>query len=140
MFEHLHSLSLRFHLNKKTGEILRVQDRGVSSIVSVLSTIVFNVLPTLSDIAIACVYFSVRFDLYFGFIVVTTMVAYIGATISVTEWRTVYRRRANKLENVMEARAVDSLLNYETIKYYVAEAFESNQYEACTVTSYSSNQ
>ena len=129
MFQHLHSLSLRFHLNRKTGEILRVQDRGVSSIVSLLSSLLFNVFPTLADIFVACVYFSYQFDLYFGFIVFSTMLAYIWSTAWVTEWRTKYRRGANKLENEMEAKAVDSLINFETVKYFSAEQFEAKQYE-----------
>jgi hypothetical protein len=129
MFDHLHKLSLRFHLNRKTGEILRVQDRGVSSIVSLLSSILFNVVPTLADITIACVYFTIQFDMYFGFIVFSTMIAYICVTMWITEWRTKYRRTANQLENAMEAKAVDSLINFETVKYYNAEDFESKMYE-----------
>jgi hypothetical protein len=129
MFNHLHKLSLRFHLNRKTGEILRVQDRGVSSIVSLLSSILFNVVPTLADITIACIYFTIQFDLYFGFIVFTTMISYICVTVWITEWRTKYRRTANQLENTMEAKAVDSLINFETVKYYNAERFESKMYE-----------
>ncbi|KAJ3183991.1 Homocysteine S-methyltransferase 1 [Gaertneriomyces sp. JEL0708] len=128
MFEHLHDLSLRFHLNRKTGEILRVQDRGVASIVSLFSSILFNIVPTLADITIACFYFTIEFDMYFGFIVFTTMGLYIFCTIVITEWRTKYRRIANLLDNAMEAKAVDSLLNFETVKYYNAEEFEVNQY------------
>ncbi|KND00392.1 uncharacterized protein SPPG_04715 [Spizellomyces punctatus DAOM BR117] len=128
MFEHLHNLSLRFHLNRKTGEILRVQDRGVASIVSLFSSILFNIVPTLADIAIACFYFTIEFDMYFGFIVFTTMGLYIFCTIIITEWRTKYRRIANLLDNAMEAKAVDSLLNFETVKYYNAEEFEVDQY------------
>ncbi|CAG8664622.1 2740_t:CDS:10, partial [Ambispora leptoticha] len=128
MFDHLLNLSLRFHLNRKTGEILRVQDRGVSSIVSILSYLLFNIVPTLVDIGIAVIYFTVSFDLYFGMIVFTTMSSYIIATIAITQWRTKYRREANLLDNAMEAKAVDSLLNYETVKLYAAEAFEVQQY------------
>ncbi|CAG8623735.1 1773_t:CDS:2, partial [Ambispora gerdemannii] len=128
MFDHLLNLSLRFHLNRKTGEILRVQDRGVSSIVSILSYFLFNIVPTLVDIGIAVIYFTVSFDLYFGMIVFVTMSSYIIATIAVTQWRTKFRREANLLDNAMEAKAVDSLLNYETVKLYAAEAFEVQQY------------
>lgn len=128
MFSHLHHLSLRFHLNRKTGEILRVQDRGVSSIVSLLSSLLFNIIPTLIDIFIACAYFTLEFDLVFGFIVFVTMTSYIIATVVLTEWRTKYRRQANLLDNAMEAKAVDSLLNFETVKYYNAENYEINQY------------
>ncbi|CAG8624387.1 19709_t:CDS:10, partial [Gigaspora rosea] len=128
MFEHLLSLSLRFHHNRKTGEILRVQDRGVSSIVSILSSILFNIIPTLVDITIAIIYFTLAFDLFFGMIVFITMSLYIISTIIMTEWRTKYRRLTNQLDNAMEAKAVDSLLNYETVKLYAAEPFEVEQY------------
>ncbi|RHZ69556.1 hypothetical protein Glove_283g145 [Diversispora epigaea] len=128
MFEHLLNLSLRFHLNRKTGEILRVQDRGVSSIVSILSSVIFNIIPTLVDIAIAIVIFTIAFDLFFGMIVFATMSLYIISTIIMTDWRTKYRRLTNLLDNNMEAKAVDSLLNYETVKLYAAEPFEVGQY------------
>ncbi|KAJ2007439.1 ATP-binding cassette-type vacuolar membrane transporter Hmt1 [Coemansia thaxteri] len=128
MFEHLHKLSLRFHVGRKTGEILRVQDRGVTSVVSLLSSILFNIIPTLVDIVLACYFFSVMFDLYFGTIVLTTMVSYLGITILLTGWRSRYRRLSNYLDNEMEARAVDSLLNFETVKYYNAERFEGKEY------------
>ncbi|KAJ1875152.1 ATP-binding cassette-type vacuolar membrane transporter Hmt1, partial [Coemansia sp. RSA 990] len=128
MFDHLHKLSLRFHVGRKTGEILRVQDRGVTSVVSLLQSIVFKVIPTLADIALACYFFSVMFDLYFGTVVFTTMASYLAATLMLTGWRTRYRRRSNYLDNEMEARAVDSLLNFETVKYYNAEEFENKEY------------
>ncbi|KAJ2849738.1 ATP-binding cassette-type vacuolar membrane transporter Hmt1, partial [Coemansia erecta] len=128
MFKHLHKLSLRFHVGRKTGEILRVQDRGVTSVVSLLSSVIFNVLPTLVDIVLACYFFSVMFDLYFGTIVFTTMGSYLAVTIMFTSWRAKYRRKSNYLDNEMEARAVDSLLNFETVKYYNAEKFECNEY------------
>ncbi|CAG8588309.1 8119_t:CDS:10 [Paraglomus brasilianum] len=128
MFDHLLELSLRFHINRKTGEILRAQKRGVASIVSILSSVLFQVAPTLADIGIAVAYFTVAFDKLFGIIVFVTMTLYVVSTIILTEWRTAYRRRANQLENLMEAKAVDSLLNYETVKYYAAELFESKEY------------
>ena len=129
MFEHLLNLSLRFHLNRKTGKILRVQgtllylknytsylfynnkyytpciDRGVSSIVSILSSVLFDVVPTLVDIVIAVIYFTFAFDIFFGMIVFVTMSLYLVSTIIMTEWRTKYRRLTNSLDNVMEAKA-----------------------------------
>ncbi|KAI9184352.1 ATP-binding cassette-type vacuolar membrane transporter Hmt1 [Blastocladiella emersonii ATCC 22665] len=128
MFQHLHMLSHRFHLTRKTGEILRVQDRGVSSIVSLLSTVLFNIVPTLVDIFIAVIFFATQFDFWFGLIVFVTMFLYIFATVAITEVRTKHRRRSNALENAMQAKAVDSLLNFETVKFYNAEAFEGSQY------------
>lgn len=158
MFEHLLNLSLRFHLNRKTGEMLRVQgkkfnrwycfilivlvrdmklnlllsfcciDRGVSSIVTLLSSLLFNILPCLVDIAVACIILTRSFDIYFGIIVGVTMMCYIYATILMTDWRTRYRRESNALDNAVEARAVDSLLNYETIKLFATEEFEVGKY------------
>ncbi|RKP15115.1 P-loop containing nucleoside triphosphate hydrolase protein [Piptocephalis cylindrospora] len=116
--EHLHALSLRFHLARKTGEILRVQDRGVNSII----------VPTLVDIALATIYFAWEFDLYFASIVLITMVSYIVVTVTLTDWRTKFRRRSNDLDNKVEARSVDSLLNFETVKYYGAEGWEQQRY------------
>ncbi|KAG0028513.1 Homocysteine S-methyltransferase 1, partial [Podila clonocystis] len=128
MFEHLLNLSLRFHLNRKTGEMLRVQDRGVSSIVTLLTSLLFNILPCLVDIAVACIVLTQSFDIYFGIIVGVTMMCYIYATILMTDWRTRYRRESNALDNAVEARAVDSLLNYETIKLFATEEFEVGKY------------
>ncbi|OAQ34666.1 hypothetical protein K457DRAFT_28061 [Linnemannia elongata AG-77] len=128
MFEHLLNLSLRFHLNRKTGEMLRVQDRGVSSIVTLLSSLLFNILPCLVDIAVACIFLTQAFDIYFGIIVFITMMCYIYATILMTDWRTRYRRESNALDNAVEARAVDSLLNYETIKLFATEEYEVGKY------------
>ncbi|KAJ2357390.1 ATP-binding cassette-type vacuolar membrane transporter Hmt1, partial [Coemansia sp. RSA 2618] len=128
MFDHLHRLSLRFHVGRKTGEILRVQDRGVTSVVSLMQSVIFNMIPTVADIVLACYFFSVMFDLYFGTIVFTTMASYLAVTLLLGGWRTRYRRRSNYLDNEMEARAVDSLLNFETVKYYNAEKFEGQEY------------
>ncbi|KAK5808357.1 P-loop containing nucleoside triphosphate hydrolase protein [Linnemannia elongata] len=128
MFEHLLNLSLRFHLNRKTGELLRIQDRGVSSIVTLLSTLLFNILPCLVDIAVACIILTYAFDIYFGIIVGVTMICYIYVTILMTDWRTRYRRESNDLENAVEARAVDCLLNYETIKLFATEEYETEKY------------
>ncbi|KAF8973371.1 Homocysteine S-methyltransferase 1, partial [Entomortierella lignicola] len=128
MFEHLLNLSLRFHLNRKTGEMLRVQDRGVSSVVTLLSSLLFNILPCLVDIAVACIVLTQSFDIYFGIIVAITMICYIYTTILMTDWRTRYRRESNALDNAVEARAVDSLLNYETIKLFATEEYEVEKY------------
>ena len=129
MLQHLHHLSLRFHLARKTGEVLRVMDRGTSSIVSLLQYIVFQIIPVLVDIAVACIYIAVLFDLYFASIIFVTMALYIYTSIALTNWRLKYRKEANLLENETSAKAVDSLLNFETVKYYGAEKFEVAQYE-----------
>ncbi|KAJ1658188.1 ATP-binding cassette-type vacuolar membrane transporter Hmt1 [Dispira simplex] len=128
MFQHLHKLPLQFHTNRRTGEILRVQDRGVASIESLLSSVLFKIVPTVADMTIACLYFSFQFDLYFGCVVILTMTLYVVSTIILTEWHKHYRRRSNILDNEMEAKAVDSLLNYETVKHNNAEEFEVRVY------------
>ncbi|XP_073956804.1 ABC transporter ATP-binding protein/permease Hmt-1 isoform X2 [Choristoneura fumiferana] len=129
LFRHLHDLPLRWHLSRKTGEVLRVMDRGTDSIDNLLSYILFSITPTIVDIIIAIVFFISQFNAWFGLIVFSTMVLYIIATIAVTEWRTKYQRRMNLADNEQKARSVDSLLNYETVKYYGAEAYEVVSYK-----------
>ncbi|XP_076254265.1 ATP-binding cassette sub-family B member 6-like [Rhynchophorus ferrugineus] len=129
LFRHLHSLSLKWHLGRKTGEVLRVMDRGTDSINNLLNYIFFSIAPTLIDIIIAVAYFCVAFNLWFGLIVFVTMILYIGITIWVTEWRTKYIRRMNLADNETRARSVDSLLNFETVKYYGAESYEVEAFQ-----------
>ncbi|EFA05094.1 ATP-binding cassette sub-family B member 6 [Tribolium castaneum] len=124
LFRHLHSLSLRWHLGRKTGEVLRVMDRGTDSINNLLNYIIFSIFPTIVDIIVAVVFFVVTFNAWFGLIVFITMVLYIALTISITEWRTKFQRRMNLADNETRARSVDSLLNFETVKYYGAEQYE----------------
>ncbi|KAK9880659.1 hypothetical protein WA026_011897 [Henosepilachna vigintioctopunctata] len=124
LFRHLHSLSLRWHLSRKTGEVLRVMDRGTDSINNLLSYILFSILPTIIDIIIAVVFFITAFNVWFGLIVFTTMILYIILTVGITEWRTKFQRRMNLADNETRARSVDSLLNFETVKYYGAEQYE----------------
>lgn len=131
LYTHLHGLSLRWHLSRKTGEVLRVVDRGTSSITSLLSYILFNIVPTVADISIAVIYFITAFNVWFGVIVFATMFLYLGFTIAVTEWRTKFRRSMNRLDNATEAKAVDALLNFETVKYYNAEGYEIECYKRC---------
>ena len=134
LFTHLHALSLRWHLGRKTGEVLRVMDRGTQSINNLLSYILFNIVPTLVDIGIAVIYFVVAFDAWFGLIVFVTMMAYILCTIHITEWRTKFRRDMNERDNATRAKAVDSLLNFETVKYYGAESYEVNRFNMAIVS------
>ncbi|KAJ8956256.1 hypothetical protein NQ318_014990 [Aromia moschata] len=124
LFRHLHSLSLRWHLGRKTGEVLRVMDRGTDSINNLLNYIIFSIFPTITDILVAVVYFIAAFNAWFGLIVFITMILYIALTIVVTEWRTKFQRRMNLADNETRARSVDSLLNFETVKYYGAEQYE----------------
>jgi ATP-binding cassette subfamily B (MDR/TAP) protein 6 len=128
LFKHLHGLSLRWHLSRKTGEVLRVMDRGTDSINNLLNYILFSILPTIVDILVAVGYFISAFNGWFGLIVFITMSLYIVATIMVTEWRTKFQRRMNLADNAQRARSVDSLLNFETVKYYGAEEYEVESY------------
>ena len=127
-FEHLHNLSLQFHLNRKTGELLRILDRGTSSIVSLLNTVVFQLIPVVADVIIAVVTFGTEWSWKYGLIVGTSVVLYLVVTILVTEWRTRFRRAMISFDNDASAKAVDSLLNFETVKYYSAENFEVTRY------------
>ncbi|KAG5261730.1 hypothetical protein AALO_G00287710 [Alosa alosa] len=129
LFGHLHSLSLRWHLGRRTGDVLRSIDRGTSSINSLLSYIVFSIFPTIADIVIAIVYFITYFNAWFGLIVFVCMFLYLTLTIIITEWRTKYRRDMNIQDNNAKSKAVDSLLNFETVKYYNAESYEVNRFE-----------
>lgn len=133
LFAHLHSLSLQYHINRKTGEVLRVVDRGTNSIVQLLSQIVFQIFPALANILVAVVVFSFKFSLPFGLIVFVTMSLYLYTTITLTEWRNSFRRKMNELDNFARTKAVDSLLNFETVKYYNAEGFEVNRYHKAIV-------
>uniref|UniRef100_A0A8C5LDC9 ATP-binding cassette sub-family B member 6 n=1 Tax=Jaculus jaculus TaxID=51337 RepID=A0A8C5LDC9_JACJA len=133
LFSHLHELSLRWHLGRRTGEVLRIVDRGTTSVTGLLSYLVFNVLPTLADIIIGIIYFSMFFNAWFGLIVFLCMSLYLILTIVVTEWRTKFRRAMNTQENATRARAVDSLLNFETVKYYNAEGYEVERYQEAII-------
>ncbi|KAL4222048.1 ATP-binding cassette sub- B member 6 [Mactra antiquata] len=128
LFGHLHSLSLSWHLKRKTGEILRVVDRGTNSINNLLNYVLFQIIPTIIDIIIAIVYFVTAFNYIFGLVVFIAMVMYLSVTVYITEWRTKYKRDMNRLDNATNSTAVDSLLNFETVKYYGASEFEIKRY------------
>ncbi|KAK7879943.1 hypothetical protein WMY93_033380 [Mugilogobius chulae] len=104
LFAHLHALSLRWHLGRKTGEVLRSIDRGTSSINSLLSYIVFSIFPTIADIVIAIIVFISLFNAWFGLIVFVCMTLYLTLTIIITEWRTKYRRKMNQQDNLAKAK------------------------------------
>ncbi|XP_067635780.1 ATP-binding cassette sub-family B member 6 [Eurosta solidaginis] len=133
LFNHLHQLSLRWHLQRKTGEVLRIMDRGTDSINNLLNYIIFSIAPTIIDLLVAVVYFVYAFNWWFGLIVFLTMFLYILATILVTEWRTQYQRRMNLADNEQRARSVDSLINFETVKYYGAEQYEVEEYRKAII-------
>nr|WP_284195965.1 ABC transporter ATP-binding protein/permease [Chitinimonas prasina] len=128
-FEHLHRLSLRFHLNRQTGGVTRDIERGTRGIGSLLSFMLFNILPTLLEIGMVTVILITLYDWRFAAVTLVTIAVYAGFTIAVTEWRTKTRRTMNELDSKANIKAVDSLLNYETVKYFGNEKFESGRYD-----------
>lgn len=128
-FEHLHALSLRFHLERQTGGMTRDIERGVRGIESLISYTLFNVVATLVEVALVLTVLALKFDVWFAWITITALVVYIGFTVWVTEWRTRFRREANEFDSAAHTKAVDSLLNYETVKYFNNEAFEARRYD-----------
>jgi len=133
LLSHVHNLSLRWHLGRKTGELTRIMDRGTGAVNNLLQYLLFQILPTLIDIIIAVIYFTLHFNIFFGLIVLVTMVLYLGATGCITEWRTKYRREMNELDNKQRAKGVDSLLNAETVKYYSMEDYEVQRYKEAII-------
>ena len=129
LFQHLHNLSLRWHMSRKTGEVLRVMDRGTGSINNLMSYLVFNIFPTIADVLIAIIYFAFAFNIWFGVIIIITMAIYLASTILITEWRTKFRRSMNTADNEQRTTSVDSLLNAETVKYFSMESYEVNRYK-----------
>ena len=128
-FEHLHGLSLRFHLERQTGGMTRDIERGVRGIESLISYSLYSVVPTLIEVALVLGILAVKFDVWFAGITLTALVLYIIFTIAVTEWRTQYRRMANEFDSAAHTKAIDSLLNYETVKYFNNERFEATRYD-----------
>ena len=128
-FEHLLALSLRFHLERQTGGVSRDIERGSRSIQSLLNYTIYNILPTLVEITLVIGLLSAKFDGWFAAITFGALVIYITFTISVTEWRTHFRRAMNEQDSKANTRAVDALINYETVKYFSNERFEQGRYD-----------
>jgi ABC-type transport system involved in Fe-S cluster assembly fused permease/ATPase subunit len=128
-FQHLHSLSLDFHLSRQTGGISRTIERGTRAIQFVLTFMTFNILPTLFEITLVAIILSKQFGYLYAGIVVGTIGLYIALTLIVTEWRLKYRRKMNKSESDANTNAIDSLLNYETVKYFGNEEHEYKRYD-----------
>ena len=129
VFGHLHGLSLRFHLDRQTGGLTRDIERGTRGISSLVSYTLYSILPTLVEIVLVVGYLALHYDLWFTAIAGVALVLYIIYTVVVTEWRTEFRRSMNDLDTKANVRAIDSLLNYETVKYFGNEAFESRRYD-----------
>ncbi len=128
-FRHLHGLALRFHLERQTGGLSRVIERGTKGIDFLLRFMLFNILPTLLEIAMVCGILWALFDVWYALVTLVTVSAYIGYTMAVTEWRLKYRRRMNKTDEEANTRAIDSLLNYETVKYFGNEDHEAARFD-----------
>lgn len=128
VFEHLHALSLRFHLNRRTGSVSRDLERGMEAVTDLLDWTVYTILPTLFEITVVCIILIRTFDWTFALITLTTILCYVAYTFTVTEWRIRYYRAKNEANTRAAGRAVDSLLNYETVKYFNNERFESDSY------------
>ena len=128
-FEHLHALSLRFHLERQTGGMTRDIDRGVRGIESLISFTLFNIGATLIEVAMVLTVLAVKFDAWFAWITLAALAIYITFTVVLTEWRTQFRRLANESESSAQSKAVDALLNYETVKYFNNEGFEAQRYD-----------
>ena len=129
VFRHLHDLDLAFHLERQTGGLSRDIERGTRGISFVLSFMLFNILPTLLEIALVLGIFLWNFSAWFALIIALSLVLYIGFSIAVTEWRLQHVRRMNELDSKANTRAVDSLINYETVKYFTNEEFEAGRYD-----------
>ncbi|MDQ0027825.1 ATP-binding cassette subfamily B protein [Variovorax paradoxus] len=129
VFNHLHSLSLRFHLDRQTGGMTRDIDRGTRSVQALVSMLLYNIVPTFVELTLVLAILGVKFGLFFVWITLGALALYICFTVAVTEWRTKFRRTMNEFASVAQSRAIDSLLNYETVKYFNNEEFEARRYD-----------
>ena len=129
VFRHLHALSLRFHLERQTGGMTRDIERGTRGVHSLISYSLYSIIPTLIEVALVLTLLAVKFDIWFAGITLIALVLYITFTVAVTEWRTQFRKKMNELDSTAHSRAIDSLLNYETVKYFNNEEFEAQRYD-----------
>ncbi|MBX9894735.1 MAG: ABC transporter ATP-binding protein/permease [Nitrosomonas sp.] len=129
VFMHLHSLSLRFHLERQTGGVSRDIERGTRGISFLLNFMLFNILPTLLEIGLVLAILIGKYDIRFAVIIAATLLAYIALTLIVTEWRMIFRRTMNNMDSKANTQAIDSLLNYETVKYFANENWEAQRYD-----------
>jgi ABC-type transport system involved in Fe-S cluster assembly fused permease/ATPase subunit len=128
-FRHLHALSLRFHLERRTGSVTREIDHGIRGISSLVSFTLYSILPTLVEMALVLGYLLINYEIWFALIVAVSLGLYITFTVLVTNWRTQFRRQVNELDAKASSRAVDSLLNFETVKYFNNEEYEARRYD-----------
>ena len=130
IFNHLHRLSLRFHIERRTGGLSRAIERGTRGIEFLLTFMLFNVLPTLVEVTMVCGILWILYGIAYAAVTFVTIGVYIAFTLSVTEWRLKYRRRMNERDSEANTKAIDSLLNYETVKYFGNEAHEARRFDA----------
>ncbi|WP_203074743.1 ABCB family ABC transporter ATP-binding protein/permease [Falsiroseomonas ponticola] len=129
VFQHLHALSLRFHLDRQTGGLSRVLERGTRGMTFVLDFLLFNIIPTIFEILLVSLILWGMFDVTFTVVILATVGVYIAYTLLFTEWRLRFRRAMNETDTEANTRAIDSLLNYETVKYFGNEAHEARRYD-----------
>ncbi len=129
VFRHLHQLSLRFHLDRQTGGMSRDLERGASGIRFLLNFMIFNIIPTLLEITLVASILLIKYEAHFTLAIIGTLVVYIGFTLWITEWRMVFRRNMNEMDSKANTTAIDSLLNYETVKYFNNEKYEADRYD-----------
>lgn len=129
VFRHLHALSLRFHLERQTGGMTRDIERGTRGVHSLISYSLYSIFPTLIEVAMVLTLLAVKFDAVFAWITLAALVVYVAYTVVVTEWRTKFRRIMNEMDSKAHTRAIDSLLNYETVKYFNNEDYEARRYD-----------
>ena len=129
-FRHLHALSLRYHLQRRTGSVTREIDHGIRGISSLVSFTLYSILPTLVELTLVLGYLLLHYEIWFAAILFVSLLAYISFTFVVTNWRTQFRRQVNELDAKAASRAVDSLLNFETVKYFGNEEFEARRYDS----------
>ncbi len=129
VFRHLHALSLRFHLERQTGGMTRDIERGTRGVHSLISYSLYSIIPTLFEVTLVLTLLAVKFDVWFAGITLIALVFYITFTVTVTEWRTKFRKEMNALDSIAHSHAIDSLLNYETVKYFNNENFEAKRYD-----------
>jgi ATP-binding cassette subfamily B protein len=129
VFEHLHRLSLRFHLERQTGGMSRDIDRGTKGIAFLLNFMLFNILPTLVEISLVAIILLKKYDWQFAAVTFGTVGVYIAFTLGITEWRMRFRRDMNEMDSKANTRAIDSLINYETVKYFGNERWEAERYD-----------
>ncbi|WP_293636621.1 ABC transporter ATP-binding protein/permease [Polaromonas sp.] len=129
VFRHLHALSLRFHLERQTGGMTRDIERGTRGVHSLISYSLYSIIPTLIEVTLVLSLLAIKFDVWFAGITLIALVFYITFTVTVTNWRTQFRKTMNELDSLASSRAIDSLLNYETVKYFNNEEFEARRYD-----------